>query len=54
LEPLLIGLRVYLGEAPRMAKEILEIAQDVAERIREAAHSGTTLPSQRQVQAKNH
>ncbi len=35
LEPLLAGLRIYLGETPQVAKEILEIGRDVAERIRE-------------------
>jgi tetratricopeptide (TPR) repeat protein len=35
LEPLVIGLRIYLGETPQVAKEILEIGQDVAGRIRE-------------------
>jgi len=33
LEPLAVGLRIYAGETPRVAKEILEIGQDVAERI---------------------
>ena len=37
LEPLLVGLRIYLGETPLVAKEILEIGRDVAERIREVA-----------------
>jgi tetratricopeptide (TPR) repeat protein len=35
LEPLLAGLRIYLGEAPQVAKEILEIGQDVAKHIRQ-------------------
>ena len=39
LEPLLVGLRIYLGEKPQVAKEILEIGQDVAERIREVARA---------------
>src|SRR3990172_2940199 len=34
LEPLLVGLRIYLGETPQLAKEILEIGKDVAEKIR--------------------
>ena len=34
LEPLIVGLRLFLGEKPRVAKEILEVGQDVAERIR--------------------
>ena len=37
LEPLLVGLRIYLGETPQIAKEISEIGQDVAARIREIA-----------------
>jgi len=37
LEPLGVGLRIYAGESPLVAKEILEIGQDVAERIRAAA-----------------
>jgi tetratricopeptide (TPR) repeat protein len=37
LEPLVVGLRFYLGESPQVAKEILEIGNDVAERIRETA-----------------
>jgi len=40
LEPLVIGLRIYLGESPKVAKEILEIGIDVAERIRETARGG--------------
>ena len=35
LEPLIVGLRLFLGEKPRVAKEILEVGQDVADRIRE-------------------
>lgn len=34
LEPLAVGLQIYLGEAPVVAKEISEIGQDVADRIR--------------------
>jgi tetratricopeptide (TPR) repeat protein len=37
LEPLLVGLRIYLGGTPQVAKEILEVGQDVAERVREVA-----------------
>jgi Flp pilus assembly protein TadD len=37
LEPLIVGLRLFLGESPQVAKEILEIGKDVAERIRELA-----------------
>lgn len=39
LEPLLVGLRIYLGETPQVAKEIFEIGQDVAERIRGVAQA---------------
>ncbi len=35
LEPLAIGLRIYAGETPTVAKEVLEVGQDVAERIRQ-------------------
>jgi tetratricopeptide (TPR) repeat protein len=34
LEPLVVGLRVFLGEKVRTAQEILEVGKDVAERIR--------------------
>jgi tetratricopeptide (TPR) repeat protein len=37
LESLFVGLQVYLGETPPVAKEILEIGRDVAEQIREVA-----------------
>jgi Flp pilus assembly protein TadD len=37
LEPLLVGLQMYLGGAPKIAKEIREIGQDVADRIRTLA-----------------
>ena len=39
LEPLVVGLWIYLGETPQVAKEIVEIGQDVAERIREVAQA---------------
>jgi hypothetical protein len=39
LEPLVVGLRIYLGETPQVAKEIVEIGQDVAERIRDVART---------------
>ena len=39
VEPLLVGLRICLGEAPQVAKEILEIGKDVAERIRHVSLS---------------
>jgi DNA-binding transcriptional regulator GbsR (MarR family) len=35
LEPLIVGLRIFLGESPIVAQEILEIGQDVAQRIRD-------------------
>ena len=35
LEPLEVGLRLFLGEEPRVAQEILEVGKDVAARIRE-------------------
>jgi tetratricopeptide (TPR) repeat protein len=35
LEPLIVGIRLYLGEDVRVATEILEVGKDVAERIRE-------------------
>ena len=35
LEPLVVGLRIYLGESPLVAQEILEVGKDVAERIRQ-------------------
>lgn len=35
LEPLLIGLRIFLGEQPNVAQEIFEIGQDIAQRIRD-------------------
>ena len=34
LEPLEVGLRIFMGEQPRTAQEILEIGQDVVRRIR--------------------
>ncbi len=38
LEPLEIGLRLFLGEEPRTAQEILEVGKDVAQRIRDEQH----------------
>jgi tetratricopeptide (TPR) repeat protein len=35
LEPLVVGLQIFLGEEPLVAQEILEVGQDVAQRIRE-------------------
>jgi hypothetical protein len=37
LEPLMVGLEIYLDKTPVVAKEILEIGHDVAERIRKYA-----------------
>lgn len=34
-EPLIVGLRIYLGESPVVAQEVLEVGKDVAQRIRE-------------------
>lgn len=34
LEPLAVGLQIFLGHDPKKAQEILEIGKDVAERIR--------------------
>lgn len=34
-EPLAVGLRIYLGEQPRVPAEILKVGKDVAERIRQ-------------------
>jgi tetratricopeptide (TPR) repeat protein len=35
LEPLAVGLRIFLNERPYVAQEIFEVGQDVAQRIRE-------------------
>jgi hypothetical protein len=35
LEPLIVGLQIYLNESPRAPQEILEVGQDVAQRIRD-------------------
>ena len=35
LEPLVVGLRLYLGEDVKSATEILEVAKDVVQRIEE-------------------
>jgi hypothetical protein len=34
LEPLAVGLRIYLGESPLVAQEILEVGNDIAQHIR--------------------
>ena len=33
LEPLVVGLQIFLGEEPVIAQEILEVGRDVAKRI---------------------
>ena len=35
LEPLIVGLKIFLGEKVRTAQEIMEVGEDVAKRIRE-------------------
>ncbi len=35
VEALVVGLQIYLGETPRIAQEIAEVAQDVVQKIRE-------------------
>ncbi len=35
LEPLAVGLQIFLGQDPKSAQEVLEIGRDVAERIRQ-------------------
>jgi len=47
LELLVVGLRIYLGESPLVAQEILEVGKDVAERIRRlrAAREEPPTPS---------
>lgn len=42
-EPLEVGLRIYLGESPRRAHEILEVGKDVAQRIRELAEKRAAM-----------
>jgi hypothetical protein len=39
-EPLIVGLKIFLGEEPQVAQEILEVGQDIAERIRQAEQEG--------------
>ena len=46
LEPLEVGLRLSLGQKPRAPREILEVGQDVAERIRQQAEA-TSNPRER-------
>jgi hypothetical protein len=33
LEPLEVGLRIFLGKAPSTPQEVLEVGQDIADRI---------------------
>jgi tetratricopeptide (TPR) repeat protein len=40
LEPLEIGLRLHMKDTPQVAKEILEVGKDVAERILEISRQG--------------
>lgn len=42
-ETLEVGLRIYLGESPRRAHEILEVGKDVAKRIRELAEKRAAM-----------
>lgn len=35
LEPLHVGVQIFLGQSPRKAQEIMEVGEDVAQRIRE-------------------
>ena len=35
IEPLLVGLRLFAGEDVKAAVEIMEVAKDVVERIKE-------------------
>jgi hypothetical protein len=53
LEPLLIGLQIFLGEKPKVAKEINEIGQDVADRIR-GTSQGTKAKKLAQIGGKHH
>ena len=39
LEPLIVGLKIFLGERPLVAQEIFEVGQDVAKRIQEKQKS---------------
>ena len=48
LEPLEVGLRLYMGQKPRAAREILEVGHDVAERIRKKAEVSERKPEQPQ------
>jgi tetratricopeptide (TPR) repeat protein len=45
LESLAVGLQIYLGEQPLVAQEILEVGQDVAQRIREQCLNTQALNS---------
>ena len=48
LEPLEVGLRLYLGQKPRAARESREVGHDVAERIRKKAEASARKPVQPQ------
>jgi tetratricopeptide (TPR) repeat protein len=47
MEPLSIGFQIFLGEEPVVAKEIAEIGNDVAERIRKYRSEVTQIPNRR-------
>jgi tetratricopeptide (TPR) repeat protein len=44
LEPLVVGLRMYLGEEVSVAKEIEEVAEDIVKRIREQEKGNELIP----------
>ena len=48
LEPLEVGLRLYMGQKPRVAREILDVGHDVAERIRKKTEASERKPEQPQ------
>jgi hypothetical protein len=48
LEPLRVGVRLFLGEQPIVAQEVLDVGQDVAKRIREL--KGKLNPELKQMQ----
>ncbi len=45
-ESLEVGLRIYLGESPRRAHEILEVGKDVAKRIQELAEKRAAMTAE--------
>lgn len=42
-EPLVVGLKMYLGQDVKVAEEIMEVAKDVIKRINEAKGQGETI-----------